>query len=80
MKDLLAFLISEITGAKIKDDFEVSEDTVEGKTTLNVVSKPDIIGLIIGKEGKTIKNIRKIVSVKAVLENKSINISVNPME
>lgn len=80
MKDLLAFLISEITGAKTKEDFEVSEDTIEGKTILNVVSKPDIIGLIIGKEGKTIKNIRKIVSVRAVLENKSINISVNPLE
>ena len=80
MKDLLAFLISEITGAKSAEDFTVSEDTVEGKTILNVVSKPNIIGLIIGKEGKTIKNIRKIVSVRAVLENKSINISVNPME
>ena len=80
MKDLLAFLISEITGAKSTEDFTVSEDTVEGKTILNVVSKPNIIGLIIGKEGKTIKNIRKIVSVRAVLENKSINISVNPME
>ena len=57
MKDLLAFLISEITGAKSAEDFTVSEDTVEGKTILNVVSKPNIIGLIIGKEGKTIKNI-----------------------
>ena len=75
MIELLKFLITEITGAK-EDDFSVNEVSEGTKATLQVSAKPDIIGLIIGKEGKTIKNIRKIVSVRAVLENKSVNISV----
>lgn len=80
MKELLEFLIQKITGAKPKEDFDVNADTEDARVTLNVSAKPDFIGLIIGKEGKTIKNIRKIVSVRAVLENKSVNISVNPRE
>lgn len=80
MKDLLSFLIQKITGSTPEDDFDVDEQTVDGRTTLTATVKPDIIGLIIGKEGKTIKNIRKIVSVRAVLESKSVNIAVNPKE
>ncbi len=73
MENLIRFLIQKITG---KDDFSV-EETQDEKGTLFVVhAKPEIIGLIIGKEGKTIKNIRRIASIMAVLENKSINISV----
>lgn len=78
MKTLLEFLIAKITNTKAETDFDVTEESVDGKAVLNVTAKPEIVGLIIGKEGKTIKNIRKIVSVKAVLENKSVNISVNP--
>lgn len=80
MQNLLEFLIQKITGAKPAEDFDIASETVEDRVTLNVSAKPDFIGLIIGKEGKTIKNIRKIVSIRAVLENKSVNISVSPRE
>ncbi len=74
MKKLLQFLIENITGS---DDFEISKK-IEGRIiTFEVKANPKIIGLIIGKQGRTIKNIRKIISVRAVLENKSVNISVN---
>jgi predicted RNA-binding protein YlqC (UPF0109 family) len=76
MKELLEFLITKITAAKAGTDFTVSEEQEEEKTNLVITAKNEIIGLIIGKEGKTIKNIRKIVAIRAVLENKSINISV----
>jgi predicted RNA-binding protein YlqC (UPF0109 family) len=76
MKSLLEFLIVKITGASKGTDFEVGELLEGNKLTLTVNANPTIIGLIIGKEGKTIKNIRKIVSVRAVLENKSVNIAV----
>lgn len=73
MKDLLKFLVEKITGS---EDFEVTEKDEDGRTLLTIEAKPDIIGLIIGKAGKTIKNIRRIVSIKAVLDGKSININV----
>jgi predicted RNA-binding protein YlqC (UPF0109 family) len=76
MKSLLEFLIEKITGAKAENEFVVTETREADRTTLTVAAKPNIIGLIIGKEGRTIKNIRKIVAVRAVLEKTSVNISV----
>lgn len=74
MKNLLEFILEKITNSK---DFEVSENlTPDGKSNLSVIAEPSIIGIIIGKDGRTIKNIRKILAIKGVLENKSVNISV----
>ncbi|OGM73894.1 hypothetical protein A2382_03070 [Candidatus Woesebacteria bacterium RIFOXYB1_FULL_38_16] len=73
MKDLTTFLISNITGS---DDFSVEETVENGKCDILVKTKPDIIGFIIGKEGKTIKNIRRILAIKASLERLSVNIKV----
>jgi predicted RNA-binding protein YlqC (UPF0109 family) len=74
MKDLIKFLIQNITG---NTDFEVEEKEDERGSLFVINAKPEIIGLIIGKGGKTIKNIRRIASIKGVLENKSINISIS---
>ncbi len=72
MKDLLIYILENITGSK---DFEIDEQEVEsGKVDLLVKAPSELIGLIIGKQGKTIKNIRRLVSVRAALENKAVNI------
>lgn len=76
MVELLEFLITNITGS---DDFDVREDrNEEGRVNLDVVANPEIVGLIIGREGKTIKNLRKILSIKATRENLGVNINVSP--
>ncbi|MBI3443681.1 KH domain-containing protein [Candidatus Woesebacteria bacterium] len=73
MKKLLEYIIKNIVG---REDFEVEEKEEEGLMSLNVVANPEYVGLIIGKQGKTIKAIRNLVKVLAVLEGKSVNISV----
>ncbi|OGM25174.1 hypothetical protein A3D00_04310 [Candidatus Woesebacteria bacterium RIFCSPHIGHO2_02_FULL_38_9] len=73
MKKLLDFIVKNITGSK---DFEIEESTLENQFNFTLKIKPEFMGLIIGKEGRNIKNIRNLVKVKAVLENKSTNISV----
>ncbi len=75
MKKLLTFLIHEITGI---DDFTVTEEQVDDKINLTVVAPQETVGLIIGKEGKTIKNIRKILAIKATQENTVVSVNVNP--
>jgi predicted RNA-binding protein YlqC (UPF0109 family) len=54
MKNLLSFLITQITGSS---DFEIMDTEVEQETTLIVHATPAIVGLIIGKEGKTHRTI-----------------------
>ncbi|OGM28860.1 hypothetical protein A2801_02775 [Candidatus Woesebacteria bacterium RIFCSPHIGHO2_01_FULL_41_10] len=75
MKDVLSYIIKSITGSS---DFEITEEEEEGRITFHVEANPDIIGLIIGKDGKTIKNIRKIVSIPATTQKTGVNITVTP--
>ena len=73
MQDLIKFLITKITGS---EDFDITESTDERGELFTIKAKPEIIGLIIGKAGKTIKNIRRIASIRATAENKFVNINV----
>lgn len=74
MKDVLSFLIKNITKSS---DFEIEEGQAdEGRVELIVKADPSIIGMIIGKAGKTIKNIRRILSIRGVVEGKSIGLRV----
>ncbi len=75
MKELLTFLIIEITGIK---DIEVLEERIENKVNLIVKAPQEAVGLIIGKEGKTIKNIRKILAIRATQEDTVVSVNVNP--
>lgn len=75
MKDTLEFIIKNITGST---DFTITEEEEEGRITFHVEANSDIIGLIIGKDGKTIKNIRKIVSIPATTQRTGVNITVTP--
>lgn len=74
MKSLLEFLIKNITGS---DEFSIDESAQEeNRINFEVKANKEIIGLIIGRDGKTIKNIRKILSIPATLSRQSVNISV----
>jgi len=76
MKDLVEYLTKNITGSP---DFEVEEKSENGLVTFVIKAKAEFIGLIIGKGGKTIKTIRNLVKVRATLEKKSVNISVEEL-
>ena len=73
MKKLLEYLVKNVTGI---EDFSVKEE-VDGNF-INFVIKvdPKEAGLVIGKQGKTIKTLRNILKVRAILEKKGVNISI----
>jgi predicted RNA-binding protein YlqC (UPF0109 family) len=73
MKDLLDYIIREATGS---DEFTIEEELEGSKIKFIIKADPSIVGLIIGKGGKTIKSIRNIVKVRAVIEKVSVNIFV----
>lgn len=81
MKKLLTYIIEEITGTK---DFSINEEETPADknsiVNLTLSIDPKYIGIIVGKEGKTIKNIKRILAVKGVLENKLVNITVKEPE
>lgn len=73
MKDLISYIIKNITGT---EDFTLSETEDNGRLNYKIKIDKDLAGLIIGKEGHTIKAIRNLMKARAVLENKVVNISV----
>ena len=75
MKDLLTYILTEILGG---NDFEVEETLGEnGFLSLNVKTDPKNMGLIIGKQGKTINSIRNILKVKATLDKIGFSLEVS---
>ena len=73
MKDLLSFIVEGITGTT---EFEV-EETVDGrKIDLLIKADPEIMGMIIGKQGSTIRAIRHLLRVKSTLDQTSVFVEV----
>ena len=73
MKDLLDFLLKGILG---EEKFEVSQSEEEGRTQFSINTEDQNKGLVIGKGGRMISSLRNILKVRATLEKKAVNISV----
>jgi predicted RNA-binding protein YlqC (UPF0109 family) len=73
MKKLLEFILEAITGSS---DCKVDEQTDGDHVNLVISAPQEVIGLIIGKSGKTIKAIRNLIKVRATLEKKGVSISI----
>lgn len=73
MRNLLDYILKGILG---DEKFDIVEDDKDGKTTFKIKSEPKNIGLIIGRNGRMIKNIRNILKTRATLEKKAVSIEV----
>ena len=73
MKDLVVFLIQALTGKK---DFEVVEKTEGDKSDFIVRAPKELMGLLIGKHGATIKALRNVIKIKATLDKKLVYLSI----
>ena len=75
MKELLEFIVKNIIG----EDFDLVEESEEGRVDFLLKIPGDKAGLIIGRGGNTIKSIQDILRIKATLEKKYVNIKVEPL-
>lgn len=74
MKDLLLYIVGQIVTSPAKVSIE--EKTVEGQVTFYITCATDDIGKIIGKKGKIIKAILRVLGVLAMKEGKHVNITM----
>ena len=61
IKDTLEYIIKAITPES--DNISISEAEENGLTIFEISAPPEIVGKIIGKEGKIIKSIRTILNL-----------------
>lgn len=74
MKELLDYIVGKITGGK---DYEIVENQEDNRSNFEIKADPSVFGLIIGKSGRTIKAIRNLLKVRAIIEKRGVNVSVS---
>lgn len=74
MKDLLSYIVTSLV-TKSEVVF-IDEQKIDG--TINLTLNVDLsdMGLIIGKNGTTIRAIRKLLTVRAIAENVKVNLQL----
>ena len=73
MKDLLDYMLKAVLGEE-KFDIEESEDA--GRIIYTIKTKPENVGLIIGKGGRMIRSLRNLLKVRATLEKKAVALNI----
>jgi len=73
MKVFLDYMLSSILPGK---DYKIEESSEEDRIDLIIKAPKEYMGLIIGKEGKTISSLRQLLKVRATVEKKMVNLSV----
>lgn len=73
MLDLLKYLLKEITGS---GDIVVNEEDSNGVQVYCIKAPQEVMGLIIGKGGRTIRAIRSLCRARAIKDQVNIAIQV----
>lgn len=74
MKDLLEFIVKSLVTNP--DAVTIDEEQQEGSLNFRLGVAPEDMGIIIGKEGKTIRAIRKLLTVRAIAENVRVSLEL----
>lgn len=78
MQDLLDYLVKSLVS---KPEAVVIEETTDAEgVNLLLTVDPEDMGLIIGKNGSTIKSIRKLLITRAMAENLKVNLQLNEQQ
>lgn len=74
MKDLLEFIITSLVTKP--EAVAIDEQNEDGNINLDLKVDPSDMGLVIGKNGQTIRAIRKLLTVRAIAENVRVTLQL----
>jgi predicted RNA-binding protein YlqC (UPF0109 family) len=74
MKDFIEYLLTQIVSKP--EEVKIEEEENEGFTNFKITVSENDMGLVIGKEGRTIKSIRALARAKAIRDNIRVNIEL----
>ena len=72
MKEFLEFLVKQITSKP--EEVEITESRENDTFIYHIKVSEDDMGIVIGKEGKTIKSLRNLAKAKAIRDNIRIQV------
>lgn len=74
MKDFVQYLLKQIVSKP--EEVKIEELTEEALLTLKITVAQEDMGVVIGKEGRTIKSIRALARAKAIKDGVRLNIEL----
>ena len=75
MKDFIEYLVKAIV--KHPDEVTVTQEDIEGNQVFTINVNNEDMGLVIGKQGRTIRSIRDLTKAKAIKENVRMRIELH---
>lgn len=75
MKDLVDYIVKQLVTKP--EEVVIDEQKVNGEISLLLTVNPSDMGLIIGKNGQTIKALRRLLTVRAMAEDVRVNLQLN---
>ena len=72
MQELLEFLVEQITGKKMP----IEKTDTDGLEVYTIKPPKDLMGILIGKGGRTIRAIRALARTRAIVDQKSISVQL----
>lgn len=73
MKKLLEYLCEQVTGNL---EVKIEETQAEDTFTYTIHAPKEVMGLLIGKGGKTIRAIRSLSKARAIVEQKRVMVQL----
>lgn len=77
MENLLKYLCEQITG---NDTISIVVEESEGIITYTIHAPKEVMGLLIGKGGKTIRAIRSLCKARAIIDQTRISVQLSEIE
>lgn len=75
MEELLEYIVKQLVTKP--DAVLLEQQRTNGEVSLLLTVDPSDMGLIIGKNGQTIKALRRLLTVRAMAENVRVNLQLN---
>lgn len=73
MKKLLEYIASSLTGS---EDILVQVQEQDGAKAYTIVAPKGVMGILIGKEGKTIRAIRALARARAIVDQEKVFVNL----
>ncbi|OGZ36765.1 MAG: hypothetical protein A3D38_00390 [Candidatus Portnoybacteria bacterium RIFCSPHIGHO2_02_FULL_40_23] len=73
MKQLLEYISRSLTE---NEDIQIQVQEQDGAKAYTIVAPKDVMGILIGKEGKTIRAIRALARARAIVDQEKVFINL----
>ncbi|MDD2823294.1 MAG: KH domain-containing protein [Candidatus Daviesbacteria bacterium] len=78
MEELVLYIVKSLVSKP--DDVKLDTKNEDGMVSIQLTVSPDDMGVVIGKNGQTIRSIRKLLVARVMAENNNLRVNLTLQE